>query len=703
MGSLTDLAQMLPTGLVDATEAYWRAFAAALRPDPDITVSQWADRFRVLSAKASAEPGRWRTSRVPFMREVMDCLSPSHPCSEVTFQKGTQIAGTEGGYNWIGAVIDQWPGPMMLVMPTVDTAKRNSKQRLQPMIDETPCLREKVSDARSRDSGNTILMKEFPGGVLVIVGANSGPGLRSMPVRFLMLDEIDAYDDDVDGEGDPCVLAEKRTSTFARRKIYRVSSPKRRGGRIERYYEASDQRRYHVSCGRCWQEQWLRWEQMRWKLREVTEYACMVCGALNDSASPTGGCGACAAPADGLRVTTRETEHVERAWYECEACQGEIGEHEKTRMFEDGHWVAHKPGAGRPPGFHLSALYSPLGWFSWRDAVKQRIEADADTSGELLKTWSNTVLGEGWEQPGTKFEPHLLRSRVERYRLGQVPAGALLLTAGVDVQSDRLEVKVKGWGRGEESWLVDWQQIFGDPIEPYVWTELEALLSKAYPHEWGATLRIVAMAIDSGGHHTQQVYLFARKWARRHVFAVKGASQPGRPVLGRPSEVDITHQGKVMRGSARVFLVGTDTAKSVIYNRLRITEDGPGRMHFPDGLPDNYFDQLTAERRVDRYVKGFVRHEWVKTPGARNEALDCEVYDYAAAIYAGVTRVNWDQLEESIRQMGLFSRRELVPIVSETVEKVAETPKQVPVGPPTAAVAARAPAGRPRTSFAQRW
>jgi len=679
MGSLNDLNPSLPQGLSDACAVYWRAFAEALRPDPELALSDWADRNRWLSAKGAAEPGQWRTERTPYLREIMDCLSPSHPCTHVDFMKGTQIGGTEAGYNWIGGVIDLWPGPMMVVMPTTDTAKRTSKQRLAPMIEETAVLRAKVQDARARDSGNTLQMKEFPGGVLVLTGANSGPGLRSMPVRYLMMDEIDAYPDDVDGEGDPCVVAEKRTDTFARRKIYRVSSPKAKTGRISRYYEASDQRRYHVPCPHCAHEQWLRWDRVRWKMREISEWACTACGVVSDAPAEHGGCQGCNAPSDALRATTRESdEAIEAVWYECESCQEPILEAHKTAMLAAGRWVAHKPGAGRNPGFHLSALYSPVGWFSWRQAVEQYLKAKQDTTGEHLKTWTNTVLGEGYEEKGQKAEPKLLRERVEPYRIGTVPAGALMLVASVDTQDDRLEYKVKGWGRGEESWLIDYGQIYGNPAQPETWAELEKLLDKSYPHVWGGSLRILAMAIDSGGHHTQSVYLFCAKWAHRHVFAVKGANTAGRPVLGRPSMVEINHKGMVIKDGCRLYPIGTDTAKSAIFNRLDL-KAGAGALHFPTGLPDAYFEQFTAEKRVERWVKGSLRFQWLNSPGARNEAIDLEVYNYAAAIYAGVTRTNWEVLEESMRQVGLFSSQPAQPAaVAETIASETDSPPPPP-------------------------
>ncbi|MGH8573986.1 MAG: phage terminase large subunit family protein, partial [Gammaproteobacteria bacterium] len=296
-----------------------RAWREGLTPDPLLTVSEWADRHRMLSTKASAEPGRWRTHRTPYLQAIMDCLSPTSPVERVVFMKGGQVGGTECGNNWIGYVIHHAPGPMMAVSPTVEMAKRNSKQRVDPLIEESPVLRELIAPHRSRDSGNTILAKEFRGGVLVMTGANSAVGLRSMPVRYLFLDEVDGYPGDVEGEGDALSLACARTRTFARRKIFIVSTPTITGvSSIEREFEASDQRRYFVPCPQCGHRQWLRFEQLRW---------------------------------------TRGKP--ETASYVCESCSAEIGEHHKTWMLEHGEWRAMAPeNAGKTAGFHLSSLYS---------------------------------------------------------------------------------------------------------------------------------------------------------------------------------------------------------------------------------------------------------------------------------------------------------------------------------------------------------
>ena len=414
---------ILPTNLT-AEEIYGAAAAAGARPDPLLTISQWADRYRWLSQRASAEHGRWRTERTPYLREIMDCLSPMSPIERTVFMKGAQIGGTECGNNWMGYIIHQAPGPMMSVQPTVEMAKRNSKQRIDPLIEESEVLRKLVRDPRSRDSGNTVLSKDFPGGVLVMTGANSAVGLRSMAARYLFLDEVDAYPGDVEGEGDPITLAMARTRTFARRKVFLVSTPKITGmSRIESAYEESDQRKYWVPCPTCREFQILKFAQLRW---------------------PKG--------------------DPQSAVYVCEHCGQEIRNHQKHSMLARGEWRAGAKGDGRTAGFHISSLYSPVGWFSWGDAAKQFEQAQKNPA--LLQVFVNTVLGETWTLLGEAPEWQKLYDRRESYKVGTVPPGGLFLTAGADVQKDRIEVEITAWGRGKESWSVDYRVFEGDTSRP---------------------------------------------------------------------------------------------------------------------------------------------------------------------------------------------------------------------------------------------
>jgi phage terminase large subunit GpA-like protein len=595
----------------DGAFLYRQAFVAGLTPDPDYTVSEWADAHRMLSQKASAEPGRWRTDRTPYLRDILDCLSPSSPVQRVVFMAGAQVGKSETGNNWLGFVIHHAPGPMMLVQPTVDTAKRFSKQRLAPMIEETPVLRDRVADPRSRDSGNTQLVKEFQGGVLVVTGANSAVGLRSMPVRYLFLDEVDAFPVDVDGEGDPVILAERRTTTFARRKIFLCSTPTIKDvSRIEREFNVSDQRRYFVPCPHCEHMQWLRWANLKWTDDDPTTAA-----------------------------------------YVCEECGALIEERHKTDMLSRGEWRATAPGDGRTAGFHLSSLYSPLGWKSWASIVAEFMAAKGDAP--LLKGWVNTVLGETWEEEySAKIGADGLQARAEFYDPKVLPARVLTVTAGVDVQDNRLAVSLYGWGRDEECWTVAHQEIYGDPARPEVWKQLDDLLTTPLAHELAEPLTIAAACVDSGGHHTHDVYAYARERRGKHVMAIKGQSQRGKPAISKPSRVDINWRGKVLKASAEVWPVGVDTIKSVIYSRLKHNEPGPGYVHFHAELPAEFYEQLTAEKLVTKYVKGFPVREWTKKSGARNEALDCAVYAYAAlqSLYMRFNRRTiWEQMERALK------------------------------------------------------
>lgn len=598
-----------------AADVYRLAFLAGLKPDPLLTVSQWSDEHRHLSQKAASEPGRWRTSRTPYLKEIMDCLSPSSPVQRVVFMKGAQVGGTEAGNNWLGYVIHHAPGPMLMVQPTVDMAKKLSKQRLAPMIDESPVLRDRIAPSRERDSGNTMLVKEFMGGVLLITGANSATGLRSMPIRYLFLDEVDSYPGDVDGEGDPVQLAEKRTTTFARRKIFLVSTPTIRDvSRIEKEYEASDKRRFYVPCPHCGNMDWMRWANVKW-----------------------------------------DNDDPRTARLACEACGSLIDEHHKNQMMIAGEWRATAPGNGTA-GFHLSSLYSPLGWKSWADIVREFLEAKNDPP--LLKAWVNTVLGETWEETySAKIGAEAVSERAEDYSLLTVPDGGLLLTAGVDVQDNRLAVVVRAWGDGEESWLVNWAEIHGDPADLSAagpWAQLDNLLQQDYMHASGQPMKIRAVAVDTGGHYTHETYLFCRARKPRHVIAVKGSSTPGRAALGKPSRQDVNYKNQTIKKGVDLWLIGTDTIKATIYGRLKNSGKGAGVYHFPLGVAGEYFRQLTSEKQITKYIRGFPKREWIKKDGARNEALDCEVYAYAALQYF-YTRVNratlWLQLKQILSKV----------------------------------------------------
>ena len=605
-----------------------RAWREGLVPDPLLSVSEWSDRHRMLSSKASSEPGRWRTSRTPYLKAIMDCLSPTSPVERVVFMKAAQLGATEMGSNWIGYVIHHAPGPMMAVWPTVEMAKRNSKQRIDPLIDESSILRELIAPARSRDSGNTILAKEFRGGVLVMTGANSAVGLRSMPVRYLFLDEVDGYPIDVDGEGNAVALAEARTRTFSRRKIFIVSTPTIAGvSTIEREYEASDQRRYFVPCPHCGHRQWLRFEQLRWERGED--------GNFPDTAA-----------------------------YVCESCEVPIPEHHKTWMLEHGEWRAMAEGASRTAGFHLSSLYSPIGWRSWKEVAAAWESAISKEAGSAaaIKTFKNTELGETWVEEGEAPDWQRLLERREEYRIGTIPVGGLLLTGGADVQKDRIEVSIWAFGRGKESWLVEHRVLMGDTARDEVWKALASVLRETWTHETGCQLGLGRLALDTG-FATQEAYAFVRGVRDSRLMAVKGVAR-GAALVGTPTAVDATSGGKKLRRGIKVFSVAGGIAKLEFYNNLRkspeVAEDGltirypAGFVHLPK-VDAEFLQQLCAEQLITRRDRnGFAIREWQKMR-ERNEALDCYVYARAAAAASGLDRFedrHWRELE---KQLGIVT------------------------------------------------
>jgi phage terminase large subunit GpA-like protein len=613
-----DLTEGLDLGF-DGAEDVLRAWRRGMRPDADLTVSEWADAHRWLSSRASAEPGRYRTARTPYLRAIMDALSPSHPAQRISFMKAAQVGATEAGNNWIGFVIHHAPGPMLAVLPTVEMAKRTSRGRIDPLIEDSPALKERVSPARSRDAGNSMLSKEFPGGILVLTGANSATGLRSMPARYVFLDEVDAYPASADEEGDPVTLAEARTTTFAhRRKVFMVSTPTIRGlSRIEREFEASDQRRYFVPCPHCGHMQWLQFERLRW--------------------------------AKGKPET---------AAYHCAGCERPIAEHHKTEMLARGEWRAMAVSADPAAiGFHLSALYSPIGWKSWEQIARDWLAAQG--SDEMLRAARNTLLGETWVESGEAPEWQRLADRRIAFP-AQIPAGGLFLTAGADVQKDRIEVDVWAWGRGLESWLVDHIVIPGGPDDPAAWEKLTALLGQTWTHENGAIMTLAKLAIDTG-YESAAVYAWARKQGIAQVAPVKGLEGFNRatPVSG-PTYVDATVNGRKLKRGARLWTVATATFKAETYRYLRIErlsdEDRAlgvvppaGTIHLPDWVDSEWLKQLVAEQLVTiRDRRGYARQEWQKLR-ERNEALDARVYARAAAWILGADRFDermWRQLEK---------------------------------------------------------
>jgi phage terminase large subunit GpA-like protein len=564
-------------------------------PPPDLSVSEWAIRNRVMPKGTTSRPGPFKpeTFQLEMMNVILDPL-----VHEIVVMKCTQVGYSDAVLNnVVGYFVDCVPLPMMLVQPTIENANQFGKKRITPMIQSCPALRSKIKDPTARRSGNTLQLKEFPGGFLKLTGANSGAGLRSDPVPIVLFDEIDGYPIDVEGEGDPIAIGTRRTDSYADYKIVKGSTPAKPKGisPIERDFERSDKRRFYVPCPFCSLEQVLWWRDPQSK-----EYR--------------------------LYFETNSDNQVDAASvaYVCSGCKAKIPERFKQQMLNAGRWIAEFP--DRPVvGFHLNALYSP--WReNWFQLAQEWHEANLEKNPEKLKAFINLRLGETWEEQGDSVEAITLKARLEPYQ-AEVPDGVGLLTASVDVQGDRLEAVVKGWGDKEESWLIAYQQFFGDPGQEAVWLELDSFLLSSWEHGSGQKVKITSTMIDSGGQHTDSVYKFVRARQGRKIFALKGSSEAAKEILGKFS-VNNTYRVKL-------WTIGTDTAKDRIFARLKIPQPGPGFMHLPDFIEDEYLAQLTAEKAIRRYKRGrgTVR-EYIKIR-ARNEALDLEVYALAALYVLG--------------------------------------------------------------------
>lgn len=508
----------------------------------------------------------------------------------------------------IGYHIDQDPAPILLVQPTIEMAETFSKDRLAPMIRDTPALKGKIKDPRSRDSGNTLLQKQFPGGHITLAGANAPAGLASRPIRIVLCDEVDRYPSSAGTEGDPVSLARKRTATFWNRKVVLVSTPGLKGvSRIEAAWEQSDKRRYHVPCPHCGHFHTLEWDRVSWD--------------------------------EGKPHTARMA---------CPNCGGTYGDVDKLRMLQQGYWVAEAPDVP-VAGFHLNELYSP--WRSFGDVVTDFLRAK--DSPEQFKTWVNTSLGLPFAEAGEAPEWQRLFDKRESYAIGSVPAEVVFLTAGVDVQRDRLEVEVVGWAPGKRSSSVEYRVFEGDTAnqgKDGPWTKLrEMILSEQWDHESGSQVPLRYTCVDSG-FRTTEVYDFCRSIGMARVAPVKGMDEQS-VVVSQPRPIDRRRDGKKVWRGLKLYTVGSSVIKSEFYAWLRLdkSEDGetpPGYCRFPE-YGQQHFKELTSEQVHVKLVRGFPKHVWVKTAGVRNEPLDCRVYARAAAAIVGMDRFRereWDAL-----------------------------------------------------------
>ena len=601
--------------MADAALIYREAFSDGLRPADPMTVDQWADRFRILSTKGSAEPGPWRTDRTPYLREPMECLSPTSPWRRVVLMFGSQLGKTEVVLNWLGAIIHLWPAPTLLVQPTLDMAKRLNRQRLDPLLRETPVLSELIAPARSRDSGNTMFLKEFRGGLFVLTGANSASGLQSMPAAYLLADEVSSYPFEADDKGDPLENAEARTSTFPMGKVLITSTPGTRGMcRITHEFEQrSDRRQLAMRMPCCGALEVLRWrEHMKWDTPDGEVFA------------------------------------------QCPACGERVSEHHKTSMLTGAQWQITAKGDGITAGFHLPAWYAPAGWTSWAAIRDEFLRAKTDPL--LLKGWVNKRAAEAWEDEAVaaiNADGLLARAQSDNYSSGTCPEGVTLLLMAVDVQDTWLETTVWGFGRGEEMWRIWHQKVEGSPAYDEVWEQIDSIRKTQWPREGGGILTVRHCAVDTGGHFTQEAYEYCRARASEGVVAIKGSSTRAAPALGKGSKVDVNWRGRVIKRGLTLYQVGGDTLKRTIYARLKKDSTGPGSIHFGQDVTEDFLQGLTCERLVPKTVKGFQVLTWEKPGGARNEPLDLCVYSLAMLelVKRRYNRATmWDQLEAAAAQ-----------------------------------------------------
>ena len=576
------------------------------RPPEALTVSEWADRYMVLASESSAERGRWRTSRAPYQKELMDAFTQPG-IHEIVIMASSQVGKTAIELNMCGYVIDIDPGPVLMVQPTNDTAEDLSKRRIAPTIAACPTLRRKVSEAKGRDSANTIGMKSFPGGSLTIIGANSPADLASKPIRYIFFDEIDRFPASAGTEGDPLELAERRTETYRDfRKIVKTSTPTIKGhSKIERAYMKGTQEEWHTECPYCHQYSYIRFENIRFDKEEM----------LNEDGS--------------------KDWKVSNVQWECPTCKRTVPEYACKRL--PAKWVSKKPEAieNGIRSFRLNAFMSP--WSSWSEICLKFLQAGKDP--ELLKTVVNTMFGESWEVRDSNGLEDALYARREKY-LARVPDGVLVLTMGVDTQDNRLEYEVVGWDRDAQSWGIERGVIPGRADKPETWAEIDALLDQEWSMKNGQRLRVSATFIDSGGHFTQEIYRECERRASKRIWPIKGEGGEGKPYC-RPMRKDAS------RGVG--FLIGVDAGKEGIMFEAGIKEPGPNYMHFPNdnrsGYDQEYFRGLISERMTIHRRQGQNVIAWEKFYD-RNEPLDCRNYARAAYRY-----FNWhfDQIEKAIK------------------------------------------------------
>lgn len=572
-----------------AVDEFIRSISEAIRPDSRVPIADWAEKYRILPPD-SPEPGPWRNSRTPYLVGIMDALSPDSKYREVYLKKGHQLGGSALGENFIGHAITSAAGNILAVFATVEDAEKWNLSRFEPMRESTPDLRKRVRDPNIKGADNTQRRKKFPGGFMQLIGANRPGGLKSSTMRYVLLEEMDEYAGDIGNQGSPEELAKKRTSNFGRKaRVFGNSTPTIEGGSpIDRNYKRGDQQHYIVHCPDCGDGQWFKWSQMKWPKDEPEKaaYVCEHCGVIN----------------------------TESVW--------------KTKGYEGAAWEPSTKGEPGVASFHLPSLYAPLGWRPWPQMAADFVAAQGDPVA--LKVFINNELAECWEDLSGQIKSAEIAKRREDFQLRTIPRGCLVLVMSVDVQGNRLEYQIVGFGRNRKHWVIDYGVIDGDPAKDDVWKRLTELRDRPIINSFGVPMRVQTCAIDSGGHHTHEVYQYARLYRHVGVFAVKGSSVAGKPVIGRPTTQDINHKGRTIKGGVQLWMVGTDTAKSLLFNYIASDEEATPEdrfIRFPLELSEDYFEQLTSE------VYDAGKKKWRNLPGRRNEVIDLFVYAFAAAFH----------------------------------------------------------------------
>jgi len=584
------------------------AFARGIEPDSNLPVDVWSDTHMVVPKETGAsEPGPYKTSRTPHARLVMQALSADHPAKRIVVVGASQMLKTQVGINFLGETVHQRPKNFLWIVPTGKLHKR-SAARIDKAVAAVPVLRERFARPSSRVSTNNNDIKAYPGGALYIATAGSAANLSELSATYVVFDEIDRAKDNVGGEGSPEELAETRQTSHQRdKKTYYPSSPTIEGeSPVAALYERGTQRVALAECIHCGEAQPLEF--------------------FDANGSPR----------------LLRSDDGKQAYYPCRSCGGLHTEGDKTRMFARGLWSDGVPGDGETESFQISGMFLPYGWLPWIALLKQYDKAKAlldEGSEESMIVFYNTRLAKCWARSKETTRYDGLMARAEPYRLGTVPAGGLILTAAIDVQAYRLEFQVVAWGEGMEHWVVDYQVIHGDPASQQTWDKADEMLKSRYRHASGGMLNISAAFVDSGGHHTQEVYTFTQARRHRNVFAIKGdANKKNRPIIGnKPSIVGVTDKGKTDRQGPKLWIIGTDTAKDYLQSRWKIAK-GPGAMHFSSDLPESWFKGLTAEYRTSGYKRGRKVSWWEQKKGEPNEPLDLTVYNLAAAFMLGLNR-----------------------------------------------------------------